>query len=194
MCIFQDTTSSFSRCSVFPKNGQEASLYNNFFWWWWHEWGQSLLSTITFFTNPVILPKKDAILICAPNVSSKSLLLLTDAFLLFASGRLSCCIKLCSSSRSSSCIHLPKQWMGNQYPIFRTIQKYSAYLISLYAYLLLKMTLLEGHSNLIVYLFPIFWKIRGDCVVVRGQGYGIRSIRVEGNDALAMYFAVSKAR
>jgi 2-oxoisovalerate dehydrogenase E1 component alpha subunit len=31
-------------------------------------------------------------------------------------------------------------------------------------------------------------------VVVRGQAYGIRSIRVDGNDALAVYSAVHAAR
>jgi len=34
----------------------------------------------------------------------------------------------------------------------------------------------------------------GDGVVVRGQGYGIRSIRIDGNDALAIYNAVLEAR
>lgn len=34
----------------------------------------------------------------------------------------------------------------------------------------------------------------GDGVVVRGQAYGVRSIRVDGNDALAMYSAVCAAR
>jgi len=41
---------------------------------------------------------------------------------------------------------------------------------------------------------PSSEQFKSDGVVVRGQGYGIRSIRVDGNDALAMYFAVSKAR
>lgn len=36
--------------------------------------------------------------------------------------------------------------------------------------------------------------IAGDGVVVKGQAYGIRSIRVDGNDALAMYSAVHTAR
>lgn len=34
----------------------------------------------------------------------------------------------------------------------------------------------------------------GDGVVVKGRAYGIRSIRVDGNDALAMYSAVHTAR
>lgn len=34
----------------------------------------------------------------------------------------------------------------------------------------------------------------GDGIVVRGQAYGIRSIRVDGNDALAVYSAVREAR
>jgi 2-oxoisovalerate dehydrogenase E1 component alpha subunit len=31
-------------------------------------------------------------------------------------------------------------------------------------------------------------------VVVKGRGYGIRSIRVDGNDALALYSTVKTAR
>lgn len=34
----------------------------------------------------------------------------------------------------------------------------------------------------------------GDGIVVRGQAYGIRSIRVDGNDALAVYNVVREAR
>lgn len=34
----------------------------------------------------------------------------------------------------------------------------------------------------------------GDGAVVRGRAYGVRSIRVDGNDALAMYSAVHAAR
>lgn len=34
----------------------------------------------------------------------------------------------------------------------------------------------------------------GDGVVVKGQAYGIRSIRVDGNDALAVYNVVQAAR
>ncbi|EXB40956.1 2-oxoisovalerate dehydrogenase subunit alpha [Morus notabilis] len=41
---------------------------------------------------------------------------------------------------------------------------------------------------------PTSDQFRSDGVVVRGQGYGIRSIRVDGNDALAMYSAVHAAR
>ena len=38
------------------------------------------------------------------------------------------------------------------------------------------------------------WFITGDGIVVKGQAYGIRSIRVDGNDALAVYNAVRSAR
>lgn len=41
---------------------------------------------------------------------------------------------------------------------------------------------------------PISDQLRSDGVVVRGQAYGIRSIRVDGNDALAIYNAVREAR
>ncbi|XP_017981818.1 PREDICTED: 2-oxoisovalerate dehydrogenase subunit alpha 1, mitochondrial [Theobroma cacao] len=37
-------------------------------------------------------------------------------------------------------------------------------------------------------------QFRSDGIVVKGEGYGIRSIRVDGNDALAVYSAVSAAR
>lgn len=34
----------------------------------------------------------------------------------------------------------------------------------------------------------------GDGIVVKGQAYGIRSIRVDGNDALAVYNVIRTAR
>uniref|UniRef100_A0A7N0TUK6 3-methyl-2-oxobutanoate dehydrogenase (2-methylpropanoyl-transferring) n=1 Tax=Kalanchoe fedtschenkoi TaxID=63787 RepID=A0A7N0TUK6_KALFE len=37
-------------------------------------------------------------------------------------------------------------------------------------------------------------QFRSDGIVVKGQGYGIRSIRVDGNDAVAIYEAVREAR
>ncbi|RDX69045.1 2-oxoisovalerate dehydrogenase subunit alpha 2, mitochondrial, partial [Mucuna pruriens] len=43
----------------------------------------------------------------------------------------------------------------------------------------------------------VYWIIClciGDGVVVKGQAYGVRSIRVDGNDALAVYSAVQAAR
>ena len=39
-----------------------------------------------------------------------------------------------------------------------------------------------------------FVNIQGDGIVVRGQAYGVHSIRVDGNDALAIYSAVRAAR
>ncbi|KAF3334145.1 2-oxoisovalerate dehydrogenase subunit alpha 2 [Carex littledalei] len=41
---------------------------------------------------------------------------------------------------------------------------------------------------------PITDQFKCDGVVIRGQAYGIRSIRVDGNDALAVYSAVHAAR
>ncbi|KAJ6852622.1 uncharacterized protein M6B38_253715 [Iris pallida] len=41
---------------------------------------------------------------------------------------------------------------------------------------------------------PTTEQFRSDGLVVRGQAYGIRSIRVDGNDALAVYNAVRAAR
>ncbi|KAI9113215.1 hypothetical protein K1719_015740 [Acacia pycnantha] len=41
---------------------------------------------------------------------------------------------------------------------------------------------------------PIEEQFRSDGVVVKGRAYGVRSIRVDGNDALAIYSAVHTAR
>ncbi|KAK7282662.1 hypothetical protein RIF29_11616 [Crotalaria pallida] len=41
---------------------------------------------------------------------------------------------------------------------------------------------------------PVEQQFRSDGIVVKGQAYGIRSIRVDGNDALAVYSAVHTAR
>lgn len=41
---------------------------------------------------------------------------------------------------------------------------------------------------------PVMDQFRSDGIVVRGQAYGVRSIRVDGNDALAVYNAVRVAR
>lgn len=41
---------------------------------------------------------------------------------------------------------------------------------------------------------PVSDQLRSDGVVVRGQAYGMRSIRVDGNDTLAIYNAVREAR
>ncbi|KAL8110505.1 2-oxoisovalerate dehydrogenase subunit alpha 2, mitochondrial [Apium graveolens] len=41
---------------------------------------------------------------------------------------------------------------------------------------------------------PIADQFRSDGIVIRGQAYGIRSIRVDGHDAVAIYTAVHEAR
>ncbi|CAM6097074.1 unnamed protein product [Calypogeia fissa] len=41
---------------------------------------------------------------------------------------------------------------------------------------------------------PVTDQFRSDGVVVKGRGYGVRSIRVDGNDALALYATVKAAR
>ncbi|KAH7315777.1 hypothetical protein KP509_21G064900 [Ceratopteris richardii] len=41
---------------------------------------------------------------------------------------------------------------------------------------------------------PTSEQFRSDGVAIKGQAYGVRSIRVDGNDALAVYFAVKNAR
>lgn len=56
----------------------------------------------------------------------------------------------------------------------------------------------DSHSiicfSLNSYGFTNIYANTGDGVVVKGRAYGIRSIRVDGNDALAMYSAVHAAR
>ncbi|KAF3631527.1 hypothetical protein FXO38_26608 [Capsicum annuum] len=47
------------------------------------------------------------------------------------------------------------------------------------------------HEGNISYLNLLEW---GDGVVTKVQGYGIHSIRVDGNDALAVFTAVQEAR
>ncbi|KAG6786093.1 hypothetical protein POTOM_007687 [Populus tomentosa] len=47
---------------------------------------------------------------------------------------------------------------------------------------------------LISYLLTLPFLFSSDGIVVRGQAYGIRSIRVDGNDALAVYSAIHTAR
>lgn len=42
--------------------------------------------------------------------------------------------------------------------------------------------------------FIFVFLLAGDGIVVKGQAYGIRSIRVDGNDALAVYSATRAAR
>lgn len=49
-------------------------------------------------------------------------------------------------------------------------------------------------SSVLFFLSELVWLITGDGIVVKGQAYGIRSIRVDGNDALAVYSAVRSAR
>ncbi|KAL8262560.1 hypothetical protein R6Q59_023909 [Mikania micrantha] len=41
---------------------------------------------------------------------------------------------------------------------------------------------------------PVHEQFRSDGVVVKGEAYGVRSIRIDGNDALAIYNAVYEAR
>ncbi|KAL8166143.1 hypothetical protein V2J09_007642 [Rumex salicifolius] len=41
---------------------------------------------------------------------------------------------------------------------------------------------------------PVHEQFRSDGIVVKGHGYGLRSIRVDGNDALAVYNVTKKAR
>jgi hypothetical protein len=103
------------------------------------------------------------------------------------SGRLPCGTQLRSCYGSTGDLLLPQQWLGNQHSNLRTIQKYvGQYLVS------------EMSCDFYKLISPVpCWSssvLTGDGVVVRGQAYGIRAIRVDGNDALAVYSAVHAAR
>ena len=41
---------------------------------------------------------------------------------------------------------------------------------------------------------PVKEQYRGDGIAARGHGYGVDTIRVDGNDVLAVYTAVKEAR
>lgn len=41
---------------------------------------------------------------------------------------------------------------------------------------------------------PCSEQFKGDGIAARGPAYGIRTIRVDGNDVLAMYYATKAAR
>ncbi|CAN0903592.1 2-oxoisovalerate dehydrogenase subunit alpha 1, mitochondrial, partial [Linum grandiflorum] len=55
---------------------------------------------------------------------------------------------------------------------------------------------LQSSSEVLLPLFNLVLRVRlvGDEIVVKGKAYGVRSIRVDGNDALAVYSAVRAAR
>lgn len=44
------------------------------------------------------------------------------------------------------------------------------------------------------FLSVVHYHLEGDGIAIRGQAYGVKSIRVDGNDALAMYNTVCAAR
>lgn len=56
------------------------------------------------------------------------------------------------------------------------------------------MTQMTHHRLLFVFLISLCVCLLGDGIVTKGQGYGITSIRVDGNDALAVYNAIRVAR
>jgi len=41
---------------------------------------------------------------------------------------------------------------------------------------------------------PVFEQVKGDGIAAKGPAYGIDTIRVDGNDVLAMYYATKNAR
>ena len=82
---------------------------------------------------------------------------------------------------------MSEQRLGYQHSYLRTVQKYETNKLPLFSSLHLDQT------------NPLFLSIlvrllTGDGIVVKGRAYGIRSIRVDGNDALAVYSAVRSAR
>lgn len=50
------------------------------------------------------------------------------------------------------------------------------------------------HGDWSLYSLLLTLYLAGDGIVVKGRAYGIRSIRVDGNDALAVYNAIRQAR
>jgi len=41
---------------------------------------------------------------------------------------------------------------------------------------------------------PVLEQLKGDGIAAKGPAYGINTIRVDGNDVLAMYYAIKSAR
>jgi len=41
---------------------------------------------------------------------------------------------------------------------------------------------------------PVLEQLKGDGIAAKGPAYGINTIRVDGNDVLAMYYATKSAR
>ena len=84
---------------------------------------------------------------------------------------------------------MSEQRLGYQHSYLRTVQKYETKRTS-------SAFLFQTKQILCFFFFlsELVWLITGDGIVVKGQAYGIRSIRVDGNDALAVYSAVRSAR
>lgn len=55
-------------------------------------------------------------------------------------------------------------------------------------------TLFYCRNNMYAISTPIDDQYAGDGIAVRGVSYGMPSIRVDGNDLLAVYFATKRAR
>lgn len=100
-------------------------------------------------------------------------------------------LELRSSSGSPCCVYLPKQWMGHQYPHKWTISKYI--ISSPISWAVISHGRFPGKKNDRM-RFLLYHHLLGDGVVVKGRAYGIPSIRVDGNDALAVYNTVKRAR
>ena len=98
-------------------------------------------------------------------------------------------IEFCGGDGSSGGFYMSEQRLGYQHSYLRTVQKYETKRTS-------SAFLFQTKQILCFFFFlsELVWLITGDGIVVKGQAYGIRSIRVDGNDALAVYSAVRSAR
>lgn len=102
-------------------------------------------------------------------------------------GRLPCCSKFCCGYGGPGYFYLSEQWLGYQHPCHRPVSKY----FPLFCFVISRSYTYK--IKIFACLCSLFYHV-GDGIVVKGRGYGVRSIRVDGNDALAMYNVVHAAR
>lgn len=113
------------------------------------------------------------------------LLFYLDWCLDFVLGRFPRSFEFCGCYWGSGDIYMPQQRVGNQHPNIRTISKYWNILAGVCF-----PVSFNKHHHLYLHLADT----TGDGLVVRGPAYGVRSIRIDGNDALAIYSSVKVAR
>lgn len=66
--------------------------------------------------------------------------------------------------------------------------------MSSFVFLVSPMALISSRNNGYAISTPLCDQYRGDGIVSRGIGYGIKSFRVDGTDALAVFHVCSEAR